>query len=227
MPHPISIPNRKLLAAREASSYPDPSVLKVFRGGFLEHELFISGIGGQGAQLMGKVLALAGIGEGRFVQLTGEYGGAMRGGSTVATVVIGPERLRALPIVSEGSAALVLHQHYFAEQVAPKLRLGSLILADESVASHLPAFPQHRVMTFPGAVTAAELGNPQSGGLVMLGAYAAITGLATLESLISAMKEVVPVYRRQHVEANERALRAGYERAPKLAAPVSLERQAA
>lgn len=176
---------------------------------------------------MGKVFALAGIAEGRFVQLTGEYGGAMRGGSTVATVVIGPERLRALPVVSEGGSALVLHHHFFAEQVAPKLRPGSLILADDTVATQLPAFPAHRVMTFPGAATAAELGNPQSAGLVMLGAYAAITGLAGLVSLIDAMKQVVPVYRRQHVEANERALRAGYERAPKLAAPISLERQAA
>ena len=30
-------------------------------------------------------------------------------------------------------------------------------------------------------------------------------------SLVSAMTECVPSYRRQHVEANERALRAGFE----------------
>jgi len=176
---------------------------------------------------VGKVLALAAIGEGRYAQLTGEYGGAMRGGSTVATVVVGSERLRALPIVSEGAAALALHHHFFADAVAPKLRPGSLILADAAIAAQLPGFSDHRFMTFPGAVTAAELGNPQSAGLVMLGAYAAITGIAKLQSLIDAMKQVVPVYRRQHVEANERALRAGYERAPQLTAPVPLERQAA
>jgi 2-oxoglutarate ferredoxin oxidoreductase subunit gamma len=196
------------------------------RGGIVEHELFISGIGGQGAQLMGKVLALAAIAEGRYVQLTGEYGGSMRGGSTIATVVIGPDRLRALPVVSEGGASIALHHHFFEETLA-KLRPGSLILADEAIASHLPDLSAHRVIRFPGTATAAELKNPQSAGLVMLGAYCAITGIARVDSLVSAMKEVVPVYRRQHIESNERALRAGDERAPRLAAPVSLERRAA
>jgi 2-oxoglutarate ferredoxin oxidoreductase subunit gamma len=193
----------------------------------LEHELFISGIGGQGAQLMGKILALAGIAEGRYTQLTGEYGGAMRGGSTVASVVVGAERLKALPVVSEGGAALALHHHFFADAVVPKLRPGSLVVAEAGVAPHLPDLSAHRVLTVPAAAIAAELGSPQATGLVMLSAYAAITGIVGVESLVAAMKQVVPVYRRQHVEVNERALRAGDAKAPRLAAPLSFERQAA
>jgi 2-oxoglutarate ferredoxin oxidoreductase subunit gamma len=56
----------------------------------------------------------------------------------------------------------------------------------------------------------------------MLAAYCAITGLVGVESLVTAMKQVVPSYRRQHVEANEKALRAGFEAAPRRAAPVVL-----
>jgi len=193
----------------------------------LEHELFISGIGGQGIQLMGKVLALGAIAEKLFVQLTGEYGGAMRGGSTVASVVIGRERLRALPVVSEGGAALVMHDKYLDEMVIPKLRPNSLIVSEASIVEQLPDVTGHRLIAVPAKLIALEIGNSQSTGLVMLGAYAAITGLVGVESLIDAMKQVVPSYRRQHVEANERALRAGDAAAPRLAAPISLELHAA
>jgi len=193
----------------------------------LEHELFISGIGGQGIQLMGKVLALGAIAEHLFVQLTGEYGGAMRGGSTVASVVIGKERLRALPVVSEGGAALLMHDKFVDEAVMPKLRPGSLIVAEASIVDMLPDLEGHRVISVPGKTIALEIGNIQSHGLVMLGAYCAITGLVGVESLVSAMKEVVPSYRRQHVEANEKALRAGDEAGPRLSSPVSFGEVAA
>ncbi len=48
----------------------------------------------------------------------------------------------------------------------------------------------------------------------MAGAYARVTDLVGLESIVEAMREAVPSYRRQHLEVNERALRAGFEAAP-------------
>ena len=52
--------------------------------------------------------------------------------------------------------------------------------------------------------------------MVVLGAFAAATALVALESLTEAAGNVLPEYRRQHVEANRRALDAGYRlvRAP-------------
>ena len=119
--------------------------------------MFISGIGGQGIQLMGKVLALSAIAEDLFVQLTGEYGGAMRGGSTVASVVIGVERLRALPVVPEGGAALLMHDKFVDEAVLPKLRPGSLIVAEASIVDLLPDFGGHRLIAVPAKQIALEI----------------------------------------------------------------------
>ena len=45
----------------------------------------------------------------------------------------------------------------------------------------------------------------------MVGAHSALTGLVALDAAIEGMKESIPSYRRQHIEANERALRAGYD----------------
>ncbi len=59
--------------------------------------------------------------------------------------------------------------------------------------------------------------------MVMLGSYAAITGLVGIEALCGAMAASLPPYRRQHVEANEKALRAGCDRGPAGAAPAWAE----
>ena len=67
----------------------------------------------------------------------------------------------------------------------------------------------HRVFDVPVTDMAADLGNSMAASMVMVGAYAAITGLVTLDGALDGMRESIPPYRRQHVEGNERAIRAG------------------
>ena len=55
--------------------------------------------------------------------------------------------------------------------------------------------------------------------LVLAGAFAATTGLVELPSLIEAMRESLPPYRRQHLELNQAALAAGFEAGSPGAAP--------
>lgn len=188
----------------------------------MEYEFFVSGIGGQGIQILCKVAALAATAEGRYSMISSEYGGSMRGGSSVGTVVIGAKRLRALPVVPKAGSAIALH-HNFWEPIALKLRPNSLLVVEETMLADLSHKEGHQVISIPAAKLAAEIGNPMSMSLVMLGAYNAITGLVKLDSLIDAMKQIVPSYRRQHIETNERALRIGAENAPVGAAKVNLD----
>lgn len=185
-------------------------------------ELFISGIGGQGVQLAGKVLALAAVAEGRHVMLSGDYGGHMRGGSSVGTVVVGPGPLRALPVLPSAGSAIAMHNQYW-ENVGGRLRPGSLILAEAAIAAALPDLEGHRLVEVPATAIATDLGARMAAGMVLLGAYAAMTGVVAVDSLVAAMKEQIPVYRRQHIEANERAIRAGAAAVPALDAPVALD----
>jgi Pyruvate/2-oxoacid:ferredoxin oxidoreductase gamma subunit len=174
----------------------------------LDFDLFISGIGGQGVQLVGKVLALAAISEGRHVMLMGDYGGHMRGGSSVGSLVIGPERLIALPVLPSAGAAIVLSNQYF-DHIADRLRPGSLLVAEATIAGELPEIRRHRLVGIDGLAIATEAGNRMAAGMAMLGAFAAVTGLVSTESLVAAAEQQVPVYRRQHIVVNERAIRAG------------------
>lgn len=188
----------------------------------LEEDLFISGIGGQGIQLVGKALALAAISEGLYVMLTGEYGGHMRGGSSVGSVVFGKSPLKSLPNLPSAAAVIALSDQFF-ENVGGRLRPASLVLAEETIADKLPQLENPKLVTVPAIALATEAGSRMAAGMAMAGAYAALTGVVTVDSVVAAMKELVPAYRRQHVETNERAIRAGAAAVPPLAYPVSFD----
>ncbi len=55
--------------------------------------------------------------------------------------------------------------------------------------------------------------------MILVGAFASLTGLVGLDSLVAGMSEAMPSYRRQHIATNEKALRAGFDAAPRGAAP--------
>ena len=62
----------------------------------------------------------------------------------------------------------------------------------------------------PATDLADGLGNPLGGSMVMAGAYAAISGLVGLDAVLEGMRASIPPYRRQHIAANETAIRAGH-----------------
>ena len=173
-----------------------------------EHEVLLTGIGGQGVQLAAQVLARAATLEGREVMYLGLYGGMMRGGNTDSTVVIADAPITAPPVVSRAWSAIAMHDEFW-EPLESKLRADGLVLVNDATFEHEITAPVN-VVRLQATELAAEIGNPQAGTMVMVGAYSALTGLITLDSAIEAMQESIPSYRRQHIEANERALRAGH-----------------
>jgi len=183
----------------------------------VERELLITGIGGQGVQLSAQVLARAAALEGLNVMYLGLYGGMMRGGNTDSTVVVADAPILAPPVVSRAWAAIAMHDDYWPA-VEAKLRPGGLVLVnDTTFTSEVRAdVVLHRV---PATTVATDLGTPLSGSMVMLAAFCAATAIVSEDSLIAAMRASIPSYRTQHIEANERALRAGSELLPAGAFP--------
>jgi 2-oxoglutarate ferredoxin oxidoreductase subunit gamma len=182
-----------------------------------ELAILITGIGGQGVQLIGKTLALAATAEGKHAMLAADYGGEMRGGPSNASVVVGSAPLRSLPVLPAADAAIVAN-HKFSGVVPDRLRPGSLLLLNSSIVDPARAGTDHRVVAVAATATAAAMGAPQSGGFVLLGAFNALTGLVAEHSLVEAMTSLLPPYRRQHAAANAEALRAGAEAVAPVAA---------
>jgi len=172
-----------------------------------EREVLLTGIGGQGVQLAAQVLARAGVLDGRHVLLFGVYGGAMRGMNTDATVVLADGPVQSPPLPSSAWAALAMHDRYWAP-VGPKIRDGGLVVVNDSTfAATLE--DRYTVERIPATELAAGLGNDLTASMVLLGAFVALTGIVGVDALLGGMRQSVPAYRRQHVEANEAALAAG------------------
>jgi Pyruvate/2-oxoacid:ferredoxin oxidoreductase gamma subunit len=173
----------------------------------MEREILITGIGGQGVQLAAQVLARAATLEDREVTYLGIYGGMMRGGNTDSTVVVADKPILAPPVVSHAWAAIAMHDDYWPD-VETKLRPGGLTAVnDTTFTSDVRA--EVAVRRIPATTVATELGTPLSGALVMLAAFCTLTSVVSTDSLVAAMQASIPSYRTQHIDANERALRAG------------------
>lgn len=180
-------------------------------------EVMLTGIGGQGIQLCAKTLAGAAVAEGRDAMFLGHYGSSMRGGQTDASVVVGDPPLRALPILPSAWSAFVMSPDFWPE-TRERIRAGGVVVANGELVEDVDR-PDCQVFHVSANAIAAELDAPMSAGYVLLGAYAAITGLVGIDALVGTMRQLVPAYRTQHLITNEAALRAGYEVAPRSAAP--------
>lgn len=176
----------------------------------MEKTIRLSGIGGQGIQLTAKVLALAAIEEDRYSMLNGFYGSEMRGGVSASTVVIGDGPLKSLPVATRIDGGVVLH-HHFWDQSVDRLAPGALVAVDAQSADKLPPMSGQQVVVIPATQAAIGIGNPMVMGFVLLSAFNTLAGLVRTDSLVAAMRQVVPSHRKQHVEFNERAILAGAE----------------
>ncbi len=178
----------------------------------MQREVMFTGVGGQGIQLTAKTLATAAVEEGRHVMLLGHYAGAMRGGQTDASVVLGDQPLRTLPIVQAAWAAIVMHDDHWAS-TNERIRPGGVVMINSSLIDDIDR-SDCTIVRVPATARATELGAPMSAGYVLVSAFAAATGIVSIDAMLAAMRQLVPPYRQQHVESNERAIRAGFEQEP-------------
>ena len=172
-----------------------------------EREVIITGIGGQGIQLMAKVLAEAATREGRHVMLFGVYMGMMRGGPSESTVVIGDEEIQAPPIVPHAWAIVAMHPQGL-DGLAAKLRPGGVLFANQTLVKSAPR-NDLQLLGLPATRLAEQAGNIAGAGMVALGGFVAATGIVGLDALTEAMRAALPSHRRQRAEENARFLLLG------------------
>ena len=188
----------------------------------------MTGIGGQGIQLAATVVARAALAEGREVQVFGSYGGMMRGGATESTLVVADGPLAAPPTVASAWSVMLMH-HEYAEHARRCLAPGGIAFVNTSVV-HGSSFDRsmhgapidgapidgapieegHTVVDVAASDLAIEAGHVMAASMVMIGAFAAVTGLVRLSSLVAASAASLPAYRARHAALNERALQAGH-----------------
>lgn len=188
----------------------------------MEHEIMMTGVGGQGVQLAAQILAQAAVLEGREVMTLGTYGGTMRGGNTDNTIVVADRPITSPPMVARVGIALAMHHQFFAP-IAAKLRDDAVVVVNSSVFEGPIVGPNAgsalRPFDVPASKIATEQESPMAASLALIAAFARLSGFVKLDALVEAMKSAVPSYRSQMIESNARVLEAGFDAVPAGLAP--------
>jgi Pyruvate/2-oxoacid:ferredoxin oxidoreductase gamma subunit len=174
----------------------------------VEREVVMTGIGGQGIQLIAKVLAHAAMREGRQVMTFGVFMGMIRGGSSESTVVLADREIVSPPIVPQVWGVVAMHPAGLPA-LAPKVRPGGIAVLDSMLVGEPPAWDGVRALAVPATALAKEMGQPMGASMVALGAFAAATGIVAADSLAAALAAVLPPHRRALVEGNGLCLARG------------------
>lgn len=170
----------------------------------------LTGIGGQGIQFACQVLARALMLEGRHVLSLGTYGGTMRGGNTDATLVFADAPVSSPPIIAEGWSAIAMHHRFWAP-TREKLRANGVLLINEGAFDDRPGAEPFRRYAIPATAMAAARGLEMGASLIMIAAYARLTGLLAREALEQAVEDSLPPYRRKHLAGNIALIASGFD----------------
>jgi pyruvate ferredoxin oxidoreductase gamma subunit len=170
-------------------------------------EVRIHGRGGQGAVTAAELLSVAAFLEDRHAQAFPSFGSERSGAPVVAFCRIDDREIRVRDPVAEPDALIIqdptlLHQVNVFSGLSPDgyILINSGRSLDELGLGELTErFRRERMLTVPATDLAREhLGRPVP-NLVLLGGFAALTGVVALDSVVAAIRDK---YRAKVAEGN-------------------------
>jgi 2-oxoglutarate ferredoxin oxidoreductase subunit gamma len=177
----------------------------------MHESVIMSGFGGQGVLLMGQLLCYAGMNEGKKVTWMPSYGPEMRGGTANCTVMIAEDRVGS-PITRHPLSLVTLNKASL-DRFEDALPPGGLLVLNSSLIDRAPQRQDLEVIKVPANRIAEEAGTLQVTNMAALGAYVGGRKVVSLDSVVLALKRLIPAHRKELLGANETALRRGYEAA--------------
>lgn len=178
-------------------------------------EIRFHGRGGQGAVVGAVILAKAALKDGKFAQSLPLFGAERRGAPVQAFSRIDNRHIYMKDVITEPDYVVVLDAGLIktgVAQVDKGLKAGGRILINSNQGPHeFDMFPDHQVATVDASGIALKhrLGSAQSPivNTAIIGAFARLSGLVSLDSLLQAVEKEVP----QKKEANVAAAKEAYE----------------
>lgn len=155
-----------------------------------QHEIILSGFGGQGIQSAGMIIAYSAMLEGKFVSFLPSYGAEMRGGTSNCHVIISDDPVGS-PIINNATVLLAMNRpslDKFEDWVVP----GGIILYDSSLVNRELTRDDVKAFGIPATQIASDMGNLAYANIVMLGKLLEETGAVSSEYFEKGLKRVLP-----------------------------------
>ena len=172
-------------------------------------DVIIAGFGGQGILSCGRLLAYAGMLEGKHVSWLPSYGPEMRGGTANCCVIISEEPVGS-PILNRTQVLIVMNGpslEKFEDMVVP----GGIIITDSSLVLNKTKRLDVKVIEIPATQLAMDLNNSTFANIFLLGKLAKETGIVEISSFEEALKKVLPVKKHDLIPQEMEVFKTGAE----------------
>lgn len=160
-------------------------------GPALRTEIRVTGFGGQGVILCGHIIGkAASVYQGLFATMTQSFGPEARGSACSSEVVISDRRV-SYPYVRRPDILVALsHEGYL--KYRSTVSAGGLFVIEKDLVRVDERLDGQRIVAVPATRIAEELGKRIIVNIVMLGFFAATTGLVPGEAMREAVTTSVP-----------------------------------
>lgn len=176
----------------------------------MKERIIISGFGGQGALLAGKILCIAAMKEGKNVSHIPSYGAEMRGGTAHCAVVISDDYI-ASPLVKKPTSCIVFNGPSF-RKFESKIEKNGFLMINSTLVHDTVTRQDIDVLQIPALELANKAGAAQAMNMVTIGAFIKHRPqIASIESVIEAIHEVVKIRYRHLLSTNLEAVKSGFD----------------
>jgi 2-oxoglutarate ferredoxin oxidoreductase subunit gamma len=170
-------------------------------------ELIVAGFGGQGVLSLGMTLAYAGMLENKEISWMPSYGPEMRGGTANCITIISANKISS-PIISLFDSAIVLNQPSM-DKFAPRVKPGGILLYESSNIFKPSTRTDIEIIGIPATTEALKMKNAKIMNMIILGAYLQLRPVVSNESILEALKKVLPEKYHHLLPINRQALERG------------------
>ena len=172
-------------------------------------EIIIAGFGGQGVLSMGQTLGYSAMVEGKEVSWMPSYGPEMRGGTANCITIVADSPISS-PIITNFDTAIVLNQPSM-DKFESRVKPGGIIVYESTNILHSSERKDIEIYPVPAVDEANKLNNVKIANMIMLGAYLAKKPIIKFDSIIEALKKVLPERYHNLLPLNRQALEVGQE----------------
>lgn len=173
----------------------------------MNEEIIIAGFGGQGVLSMGKILAYAGVIEGKEVSWMPSYGPEMRGGTANVTVIISDDPVSS-PILHEFDTAIILNQQSLIK-FESAVKVGGVLIYDPNGITTPPTRTDINIYSIEAADESLKLGNSRVFNTMILGGYIKVKPILSNDSIHTALKKSLPERLHKLLDINIKAVAHG------------------
>ncbi|MEZ7891975.1 MAG: 2-oxoacid:acceptor oxidoreductase family protein [Candidatus Wallbacteria bacterium] len=169
--------------------------------------LIVAGFGGQGVLLAGKLVAEAGLQEGREVSWIPSYGPEVRGGTANCTVILSDKEIGS-PVVENPDVIMIMNRPSM-DKFLPKLVPGGICIYNKSIIEGFTPRSDVKMYPVPASEIADKVGSTKLLNMVMVGTFMESTKAFTEKSLSEALHHSISAKHANMIPMNEKAISEG------------------